>query len=198
MRAAGAAARGRASAVHRGLRGLLSLRRAERHGREGLDELHHPRPRQRPLRAAQGLHVGRRRPAQEEVRRRRADAHAQGPVLQHAQDGRAAPAGDRQGPPGDGAGRRETPRQAHPRRYGRRTPLVHGAALPEPLYRRHELPRQIRVLLAHDHAQGRAGDSEPRAALCRGARTKPIRRRAAHSLRRRMHKHHTTWTTTDF
>ena len=62
---------------------------------------------------------------------------------------------------GDGDGRREAPRAAHPRRHRRRTPLVHGPAVPQPLHRRHELPRQVRILLAHDDAQGPAGDSEP-------------------------------------
>ncbi len=74
--------------------------------------------------------------------------------------GRAAPAGDRQGSESDGNGRRETPRAAHSRRHGRRAPLVHGPAVPQPLHRRHEFPRQVRILLAHDDAQGPAGDPE--------------------------------------
>jgi len=54
----------------------------------------------------------------------------------------------------------ETPRAAHSRRHGRRAPLVHGPAVPQPLHRRHEFPRQVRILLAHDDAQGPAGDPE--------------------------------------
>ena len=105
------------------------------------------------FRAEEGLPVGVRRSAEEEVRRRRVDADAQGPVFQHAQDGRAPSAGYRQGPAGHGGGRRQASRAAHPRRHGRRTPLVHGAAVSEPLHRRHELPRQVRILLADNHAQ---------------------------------------------
>ena len=47
-----------------------------------------------------------------------------------------------------------------PRRHGRCTAVVHGPAVPEPLYGRHEFSRQIRILFAHDHAAGDAGDSE--------------------------------------
>ena len=43
--------------------------------------------------------------------------------------------------------------------------LVHGTAVPQSLHGRHEFPRQVRVLLAHDDAQGRAGDPEPGAAV---------------------------------
>ena len=132
----------------------------ERHGRERFGQLHHPRPRRREVRAEKGLHVGRSRPAEKEIRRPGRDPHAQGSVLQHAQDGRAAPAGDRQGSESDGDGRRETPRAAHSRRHGRRAPLVHGPAVPQPLHRRHEFPRQVRILFAHDDAQGPAGDPE--------------------------------------
>ena len=80
-------------------------------------------------------------------------------------DGRTAPAGDRQGAQSHGNGRREPDRTPHTRRYGRRTPVVHGAALPQPLHGRHELPRQIRILLAHHDAQDRAGDPEPGAVV---------------------------------
>ena len=52
-----------------------------------------------------------------------------------------------------------------PIRDGRRTPVVHGAALPQPLHGGHELPRQIRILLAHHYAQGSAGDPEPGAVV---------------------------------
>ena len=44
-------------------------------------------------------------------------------------------------------------------------PLVHGAALSQPLHGGHELPRQVRVLLAHHDAQDRAGDPEPGAVV---------------------------------
>ena len=77
-----------------------------------------------------GLHVGRSRPAEKEIRRPGRDPHAQGSVLQHAQDGRAAPAGDRQGSESDGDGRRETPRAAHSRRHGRRAPPFMGLPCP--------------------------------------------------------------------
>ena len=115
--------------------------------------------------AEKGIHVGLRRPFEEEIRRRGADPDAQRPVFQHAQDGRTAPAGDRQGAQSHGNGRREPDRTPHTRRYGRRTPVVHGAALPQPLHGRHELPRQIRILLAHHDAQDRAGDPEPGAVV---------------------------------
>ena len=133
--------------------------------RESLGQLYHPRPRCGEIRAEKGIHVGLRRPFEEEIRRRGADPDAQRPVFQHAQDGRAAPAGDRQGAQGHGNGRREPDRTPHTRRYGRRTPVVHGAALPQPLHGGHELPRQIRILLAHHDAQGRAGDPEPGAVV---------------------------------
>ena len=61
--------------------------------------------------------------------------------------------------------RKMVDRTPHTRRYGRRTPVVHGAALPQPLHGRHELPRQIRILLAHHDAQDRAGDPEPGAVV---------------------------------
>ena len=111
--------------------------------------------------------VGLRRSAEKEIRRRSADPHRQGPVLQHAQDGRTASAGDRQGARSDGARRRETARPPDSRRHGRRTALVHGTPLPQSLHGRHELPRQIRILLAHHDAQGPAGDPEPRTVVGR-------------------------------
>ena len=94
-----------------------------------------------------------------------ADPHAQGFVLQHAQDGRTAPAGDRQGDRGDENGGGRTAREAHPRRHGRRTALLHGTPLPQHLHRRHEFPRPLRILLADDHAQSHAGNPEPGPAL---------------------------------
>lgn len=93
------------------------------HGRSGADQLHRPRPRQRPFRSPQELHAGVRRSARPQIRRRGADPHAQGFVLQHAQDGRTAPAGDRQGDRGDENGGGRTAREAHPRRHGR----AHGS-----------------------------------------------------------------------
>lgn len=124
-------------------------------------ELHHPRPRCRQIRTKEELPVELRRPAGEKVRAGGAEPPDQGPVLQHAQDGRTPSAGDRKGEAGDGDGRSRAHRAPHPRRYGRRPALVHGAPLPQPLHRRHEFPRQVRILLAHDHAPGRAGDPEP-------------------------------------
>ncbi len=123
------------------------------------------RPRRRPLRAKEGLHVGGGRLAEGEIRRRSADPHPQGPVFQHAQDGRTPSAGHQQGARSHADGRRETLGAAHSRRHGRRTPFVHGTALPQPFHGRHELPRQIRVLLAHHHAQGPTGNPQPRAAV---------------------------------
>ncbi len=93
-----------------GYEGFYHCVGAERHGREGFRQLHHPRPRRRQIRTEEGLHVGLRRSAEKEIRRRGADPHRQGPVLQHAQDGRTASAGDRQGARSDGARRRETAR----------------------------------------------------------------------------------------
>ena len=106
-----------------------------------------------------------RRSARPQIRRRGADPHAQGFVLQHAQDGRTAPAGDRQGDRGDENGGGRTAREAHPRRHGRRTALLHGTPLPQHLHRRHEFPRPLRILLADDHAQSHAGNPEPGPAL---------------------------------
>ena len=111
-------------------------------------------------------------------------------------------AGDRQGAAGHGDGRGEAPRAADPRRHGRRAALVHGAAVPEPLHRRHELPRQVRVLLTHHHAQGPAGDPEPRAALGRigCGRAVHCRGKGAKSEKspREGHKHVKRWTISDF
>ena len=45
-------------------------------------------------------------------------------------------------------GRCRAYRAPHPRRYRRRAPLVYGTSVPQPLHRRHELPRQVRILLA--------------------------------------------------
>ena len=91
--------------------------------------------------------------------------YGEGSVLQHAQDGRTAPAGDRQGDRGDENGGGRTAREAHPRRHGRRTALLHGTPLPQHLHRRHEFPRPLRILLADDHAQSHAGNPEPGPAL---------------------------------
>ena len=75
------------------------------------------------------------------------------------------PAGDRQGDRGDENGGGRTAREAHPRRHGRRTALLHGTPLPQHLHRRHEFPRPLRILLADDHAQSHAGNPEPGPAL---------------------------------
>ena len=49
------------------------------------------------------------------------------------------------GAAGDGRGGRDAHRTTYPRGHGRRPTVVHGAALPEPLRRRNELPRPLRI-----------------------------------------------------
>ena len=58
-----------------------------------------------------------------------------------------------------GGGRRAH-RAPYPRGYGRRATVVHGAALPEPLRGRHELPRTLRIP-AHPVAPEEHGDDRP-------------------------------------
>ncbi len=101
-----------ASRTYRRVRGILPLRGTERHGREGFASATSSAtttPRSSNRRRSS---CGPRRPAEKEIRRRSADPHAQGPVLQHAQNGRAASAGDRQGAEAMEHGRRETARAA--------------------------------------------------------------------------------------
>ena len=78
----------------------------------------------------------------------------QGSVLQHARDGGTPSRTDCPRRGGHAQGRCGAGRQADPRRYGRCAPLLHGAALSEPLHGRHELPRQVRICVAgHDETR---------------------------------------------
>ena len=68
---------------------------------------------------------------------------------------------DRKGDGSDAAGRRRADRASDPRRHGRGEAIVHGPAVPEPVYRRHEFPRQIRVLFGRHDATSRANHYKP-------------------------------------
>lgn len=57
--------------------------------------------------------------------------------------------------------RRRADRASDPRRHGRGEAIVHGPAVPEPVYRRHEFPRQIRVLFGRHDATSRANHYKP-------------------------------------
>ncbi len=81
-------------------------------------------------------------------------------------ESRAPSGGGRKGEEAMNDGR-TTDRPSDPRRYRRCAALVHGASVSEPVHGRHELSRQVRVLLARHDGPRRAHDSEFGAALGR-------------------------------
>lgn len=124
-------------------------------------QLHHPRPRPCKIRVQKGLRAGGGRFPEPQVRCGNGDADAERPVLQHARNGGAASAVDSESRTGDAHGRGGTGSEAHPRRYGRFASLVYGASVSQPLYGRHELPRQVRVRFAGYDEKGDADHHQP-------------------------------------
>ena len=133
-------------------------------GLEGTVEragIHHPRPFAQKVQSEKTLSRRRRGAARREIRGRRHPPDAEGPVLQHARKNRTVSRSDRKGDGSDAAGRRRADRASDPRRHGRGEAIVHGPAVPEPVYRRHEFPRQIRVLFGRHDATSRANHYKP-------------------------------------